>query len=427
MKPPKPKRLLLMMSGSIAAAKACELISAWRKAGHAVRVMVTESALQFVGRATLEGLSGEPVLSDTFAPGHAMAHIDWVRWADLIVLCPATANRLTALHHGRADDLVGTALLAVEPGTPVIAVPAMNTRMWQQPAVQAAVTALRQRGVTILPPASGALACGESGEGRLPEIGDILRFVRARLQPQRPGVLITAGGTCEAIDAVRVLSNRSSGRTGAALADAFSAAGWDVTLLRGQNAIAPRWPVRQQVFSDFADLQARLKNRLQTTGFDLVLHAAAVSDYSLARVNGEKAGQRRKISSDTETLTLSLKRNAKLVDRIKHWSRKPDTRLVAFKLTATNDTRQQRAAVDKLLQRSQADWVVHNDQLEIDANRHGFRLYAAPSSRSGAVAVCPDAFALADAIQAQWAALGNPAAGTRPLPAANSLIHGSHS
>ncbi len=391
------KRILLLMSGSIAAAKASELISVWRKAGHRVRVMATEAALQFVGRPTLEGLSGEPVLSDTFAPGHAMAHIDWVRWADLIVLCPATANRLTGAFHGRADDLVGTALLAAEAHKPVLMVPAMNTHMWHQPAVQAAVEGLKQRGVTIMPPASGPLACGETGQGRLPEIAEILRFVQQRyLQNAAKRVLITAGGTSEAIDAVRVLSNRSTGHTGAALADAFSAAGHQVTLLHGENARQPRWPVQAVPFTDFDDLSQRLETMLSSQAFDLVLHAAAVSDYSLQQVllDGQPAAGR-KLSSQAERMTLELRRNPKLVDAIKSWSCSPHTLLVAFKLTASDDPAQQKQAVQTLLRRSAADWVVHNDQLQMATGQHEFAVFGA----SGQLARCANPHSLAETLQ----------------------------
>ncbi len=428
-KPPSPistesRHILLMMSGSIAAAKASELISRWRQAGHRVRVMVTPATLHFVGMATLEGLSGEPVLADTFAPGHAMAHIDWVRWADLIVLAPATANRLTALYQGRGDDLVGTALLAVAPGTPVVVVPAMNTRMWQQAAVQTAVSGLKQRGLIVLPPASGALACGETGEGRLPEIETIVRFLQRRfLQAasttgQHAGankrILITAGGTAEPVDAVRVLSNRSSGRTGATLADALAARGHRVTLLHGEQAAQPRWPMQTRRFADFADLQEKLQQAVGSEPFDAVIHAAAVSDYSVASINAApaQASTAGKLSSHAETLTIRLRRNPKLVDRIKQWSQNRKTQLVAFKLTASKDAAERQAAITRLQQRSGADWVVHNDQLEINAGRHRFQLLG---ENAVPVAECENAGVLAEKLEAAlwpglWPELSQPEA-----------------
>ncbi len=419
------KNLLLMVSGSIAAYKSCELISTWRQAGHAVRVMTTPSAENFIGMATLEGLSGHPVLNDTFASGQAMAHIDWVRWADVIVLCPATANRLTALYQGRADDLVGTALLAAEPGLPIAVIPAMNTRMWHHPTVQTAVNGLKQRGIAVMPPSSGALACGETGEGRLPAIADVLDFVEKRyLNPAGKRILITAGGTTETIDAVRVLTNRSSGRTGAALADHLAAAGHQVTLLRAQTAARPRWPVAEITFTDFANLHNRLQQQLKQHAFDVVIHAAAISDYSLQAlcVDGESAmpaGQHGKLDSEASQLSIHLKRNPKLVDAIKGWSCCRATQLVAFKLTACHDPAKQHAAVKKLLRRSGADWVVHNDQIEIDAGDHVFRLY---DKNTALVAECGHVTDLAETLMNVCVPPGQPTDSSIPSEATHDFV-----
>src|SRR5688572_23473467 len=161
--------VLFQLSGSIAAYKACQVVSRLTQAGCEVQTVATDGALQFVGPATLEGLTGRPVASDTFAAGTHMDHIHLVRWADLIVLCPATANTINRLAAGIADDLVGTMFLAHDFTKPYLVVPAMNAAMYDHPATSAALDRLRQWGVEVLEPGAGSLACGEIGPGRLAE------------------------------------------------------------------------------------------------------------------------------------------------------------------------------------------------------------------------------------------------------------------
>ncbi len=169
---------LLMMSGSIACAKATQLISTWVKQGDEVKVVCTPATLNFVGEATLEGLSQNPVMTSVYESGAMMDHIHVSRWADQIILCPATANVINKLAAGIADDVVTTVFVAAYGlKKPLVIVPAMNTMMWQYPATQSAINALKAWGINIMPPAQGDLACGERGAGRMPEIEDILTVV----------------------------------------------------------------------------------------------------------------------------------------------------------------------------------------------------------------------------------------------------------
>jgi phosphopantothenoylcysteine decarboxylase/phosphopantothenate--cysteine ligase len=171
--------ILFQLSGSIACYKACHVISRLVQAGHAVQCVASASALQFVGRATLEGLSGNPLLTDTFEPGRWMDHIELNRWADRSIVCPATANRLNKMAAGVADDLMGNLWLSHDFAKPIWVAPAMNTKMWQHPATRASIETLTKMGVKIILPGEGTLACGDVGEGRLVEPEQILEAILA--------------------------------------------------------------------------------------------------------------------------------------------------------------------------------------------------------------------------------------------------------
>jgi Phosphopantothenoylcysteine synthetase/decarboxylase len=173
---------LLLMSGSIACAKTTGLISAWVKAGDQVKVIVTDSVQHFVGQATLEGLSGHRVLTDTFAAGEMMAHIHVSRWADVIVVCPATANVINKMTAGIADDMLMTTWIAAyDLKKPMIVIPVMNTAMWHYPATVQSIETLKKWGVHVINPDKGVLACGEYGQGRMPEIEDLLPTIEGLL------------------------------------------------------------------------------------------------------------------------------------------------------------------------------------------------------------------------------------------------------
>ena len=391
------RKILFNLSGSIAAYKACALISKLVQEGFEVQAACTPSAFQFIGAATLEGLTGKPVLSDTFAKGHAMDHISLARDSDLTILCPATASTLNRLAAGLGDDLVGTLFLAhgfgERAGAPYWIVPAMNPEMYLHPATQQSLEKLRAWGVRIIEPAEGRMACGESGPGRMPEPEELLSEIRryfaesssTSARPQGRRILVTAGATREPIDAVRFVTNFSTGATGAAIADELSAAGHDVVYLHGRGAAQPESACESVEFSSVADLGRTLDSILHERRFDGVVHAAAVSDFTVDRIESdglpaaEASGELPKLPSDGP-VRLLMKPAPKLIDRIRSASRNSELRMVAFKLT---HGAAEGPAVAKLIDHSRADWVVHNHLSEVGANTHSATLY---DSRGRAVA-----------------------------------------
>jgi phosphopantothenoylcysteine decarboxylase / phosphopantothenate---cysteine ligase len=236
------KRIIVGVSGGIAAYKACSVVRQLVEAGHHVRVIPTESALRFVGAATFEALSGEPVHTDVWQDVPEVPHVQIGKQADLVVVAPATADVLARAAHGRADDLLTATLLTAR--CPVLFAPAMHTEMWLHPATVDNVATLRQRGAVVLEPASGRLTGSDTGAGRLPEPEEIttlaeLLLARAdALTYDLAGIkmLVTAGGTREAIDPVRFIGNRSSGKQGYALARVAAQRGADVTLIAAHTA-----------------------------------------------------------------------------------------------------------------------------------------------------------------------------------------------
>jgi phosphopantothenoylcysteine decarboxylase / phosphopantothenate---cysteine ligase len=391
--------ILFILSGSIAAYKACDVISRLVQRGHRVRTVATASALRFVGPATLEGLTGEPVASDLFASGAALDHIEFARWADVTILCPATANTLNRAAAGLADDLAGALLLAHDRSKPLLIAPAMNPTMWVHPATQASVQRLQGWGARFIPVGEGRTACGEMGEGRLAEPESIVSFIESALQ--RPGrklkVLITSGATAEPIDGVRVLTNLSTGRTGAMIADYFAAAGHEVTLLRAETATAGASRMRQETFTRFSELDSSLSRLLADSDFDAVIHAAAVSDFSPELLEDENAEPQRdggKIDS-TKPRLLRLRPNPKLVDGLRARSRNSAIQVVAFKLTHHADPAEARLEVDQLFTRAKPDFVVHNDL----ADRTEGRFPATIHHADGTTTPCPTRTELASALE----------------------------
>ncbi len=358
-------KLLFVFTGSIAACKACDVVSQLVQRGHQVRCVATPSALRFVGPATLEGLTGSPVVSEIFEPGHALDHINLTRWADAVVVCPATANTINRLAAGLADDLPGALFLAHDRTKPWLIAPAMNPAMWSHPATESAVERLQSWGVRFLPIGEGRTACGETGEGRLAEPDQLVAAIEANLvcPAKRRRVLVTAGGTAEPVDGVRVLTNTSTGGTGAGIATQLARRGHDVVLLRAQSALPADGPCREETFVTFAQLDAALRRELARGQFDAVIHAAAVSDYGVDSITVPDgvvpAGSDLKIASGHSPL-LRLRPNPRLVDGLRALSPVPFT-LIAFKLTHGAEAREADAAVAKLFAHSGADYVVHND------------------------------------------------------------------
>lgn len=374
------KNILLLMSGSIACAKASSLISEWTRSGHKVRVACTRSVTEFVGSSTLQGLGAETVFDSVFASGKAMEHISLGKWADIIIAAPATSNLINKFAAGIADDAVTTLWQAAYgQGKPLVIVPAMNTRMWRYPATQESVERLKQWGVHVLPVGKGELACGEQGEGRLLEPVEIQKAIDRLFAFDQGGktkrILITAGGTREPIDSVRYIGNMSSGRTASAVADELTAAGHSVTWLGARDAVRPSLVDRLDFFSSFSDLEARLQILLGSGDYDVIIHVAAVSDFSVAEVKtgtgGRSSSSGGKLSSDSD-LVLHLKPNPKLLNHLKDWSGNPALQVIGFKLTDTENLSQRLAAIRKQLDNSGVDAVVHNDLSDISETAHRF-------------------------------------------------------
>ena len=302
--PPEPTpltRVVLGVTGGIAAYKAAELVRLLVKDGITVDVVLTEGGARFVTATTFQALSGRPVLSDLWHSGadDAMGHIAISRGADAIVVAPATADFLAKLAHGAGDDLLSTLCLARE--CPLLVAPAMNRQMWSNPATQRNVARLREDGIAILGPDTGEMACRENGEGRMLEAAAIHAALIASRQPKvlmGKRVLLTAGPTFEAIDPVRGITNSSSGKMGFALAQAAAEAGASVTMIAGPTSIAtPAGVTRVDVRStrEMADAVSA-----QVAACDIFIGVAAAADYTPAEVRSEK------IKKSAEALTITL-------------------------------------------------------------------------------------------------------------------------
>ncbi|MCR8671769.1 bifunctional phosphopantothenoylcysteine decarboxylase/phosphopantothenate--cysteine ligase CoaBC [Agrococcus sp. HG114] len=299
-------RVVVGISGGIAAYKAALAIRELVQAGHDVHVVPTASALRFIGRPTLEALSRNPVTDEVFDDVAAVRHVALGQSADLIVVLPATANTLAKLATGLADDLLGTTVLASR--APLVLAPAMHTEMWEQPAVQANVRTLVERGATIVGPVAGALTGGDTGLGRMAEPTDVVAAALAAAgAAQQPGalagrtVVVSAGGTREPIDPVRFLGNRSSGAMGAELAAAARAAGASVTLV-GANLHVPA-PEGVELVEVETTEQLRTA-MLERADADVVVMAAAVADYRVEGASDEK--RTKEAWGERPTLTLAL-------------------------------------------------------------------------------------------------------------------------
>ena len=332
-------RLLLGVSGGIAAYKALELARLATVQGHAVRVVCTETALRFVGRASFEGITGAPVLVGEFEPDPArgaypdqappdhapVSHLELVANADAYLIAPASANTLAKLATGLADNLLTTAALAAR--CPLLVAPAMNSHMWEHPATQRNVDTLRGRGVTVLAPGTGALGSrGEWGAGRLPEPPELLAAVEAAVAAGDLAgvrVLVTAGGTREPIDAVRFVGNRSSGRMGFAVADAAARRGAAVTCLAA-NVTLPRHAGVEYLDVETASELAEA-TRARFEDCDVLVMAAAVGDFRPADVAGDKI----KKDGASGGIELRLERTEDILAGVSA-RRRPEQVLVGF-------------------------------------------------------------------------------------------------
>lgn len=296
------KRILLGVTGGIAAYKAAELSRLLQKNNVEVRVAMTAAATQFVGTATFQALTGRPVATDLWdaSVANAMGHIELSRDVDAILIAPASADFLAKLAQGFCDDLLSTTCVARN--CPLLVAPAMNVEMWENAATQRNVETLRADGVVILGPAAGDQACGETGMGRMLEAEEIAVHVTAFLAPKALAgrkVLVTAGPTFEAIDTVRGITNLSSGKMGYALADAAASQGADVTLVSGPTALAPPRNVHVVPVTSAAEMASAVKAHV--AGTDLFFAVAAVSDYTPVQASHQK------IKKSSAPMALELK------------------------------------------------------------------------------------------------------------------------
>ena len=287
---PEPYHALLVVCGGIAAYKAAEVTRGLQKEGVEVRCVLTEAAERFVGRATFEGLTRQPVGTDEFSypdPAMRIPHVDLADWADVVVVVPATANVMAKMAAGIADDLATSALLATPAATPIVVAPAMNVNMWSNPATQRNRATLAARGVRLVEPVSGRLACGYEGCGKLAPVDDVvdaalLALLGSKSRQDLAGVrvLVTAGPTHEAIDPVRYIANESSGKMGYSLARAARLRGAEVTLVSGPTSLRPPAGVEVVDVVSASDLHRAATELFEVA--DVAMLAAAVADYTPA-------------------------------------------------------------------------------------------------------------------------------------------------
>lgn len=283
------KHILLGITGSIAAYKSADLIRRLREQGAQVQVIMTAAATAFITPLTLQAVSGQPVYTQLLdaATESAMEHIELARWAEVVLIAPASADFLAKLAGGHADDLLSTVCLATS--APIVVAPAMNPLMWQAPATQENCRRLQQYGIKFFGPATGSQACGEVGKGRLLEPHELVHQVQELFQTQFLAgyqVLVTAGPTREDIDPVRFISNRSSGRMGYAIAQAAKMAGAQVTLISGPVALSPVAGVQLVSVYSAQDMLAAVMTRIATV--DIFIATAAVADYCPSQPLGHK-------------------------------------------------------------------------------------------------------------------------------------------
>jgi phosphopantothenoylcysteine decarboxylase / phosphopantothenate---cysteine ligase len=348
-------RITLIVTGSIAAYKSAEIVRALKKESHSVRVVMTDSAKQFITPLTLQTLSGEEVSSDMFSlhEENQIGHIRLADEADLLLIAPATANFIAKLAHGIADDLASTVALATR--AKVVLAPAMNVNMWENRATRENLEKLELRGVKVVQPGVGELACGWEGRGRMAEIQEILSAVSPKQDLRGEIVVVTAGPTREIIDPVRFISNGSSGKLGVQLAIAARERGAEVVLLTGPGVLAP---IQSIPFSSALDLRAQLRSvLLDYRNHEVTLFmAAAPGDYRVAETSAVKL----KSDKDRET-TLRLLPNPDIVGEIgRERSEFPGIkRIVAFCAETLHGEELVSAAREKLGSK-RADLIVAN-------------------------------------------------------------------
>lgn len=363
------KTIVVGVTGSIAAFKSLELVRELKKEGLNVEVVMTKSAARIIPAEKFQKASGKKVYLELFEKDfnyqnvlkkREVEHIELAKKADVVVIAPATANIIAKIANGIADDCLTTTILATT--APVIICPAMNTNMWNNPLTCENISKLKKLGFLIIEPTSGMLACGDVGKGKLMEISQIKKEVLTELRYTQnlkgKRIIVTSGATSEKIDAVRYITNRSSGKMGIAIAEECKRQGADILLLRSKNSKQPRYLIKEQLFSSTNDLLNLVRTNVKN--YDYFYHAAAVSDFS---VKNPKIG---KLSS-TSRQKIELEPQIKIIDEIKKFN--PKIHLIGFKTIFDYPRKDQEEAGRKKLQESKADAIIVND---ISKNGQGF-------------------------------------------------------
>lgn len=377
----KDKKIILGVTGGIAAYKAVEIASRLKKAGAVVRVVMTEEAKKFVTELTFREITGQPVTSDMWAEiqHYSVAHISLAEWADMVLIAPATANILAKADIGIADDFLSTMLLATK--AIVVYSPAMNTNMFNHPATQGHIASLKAKGARIIEPSSGILACGAVGAGRLPEpvevVAEVERIFAVKQSLVGKKVLVTAGGTIEPLDPIRFIANHSSGRQGYAIAAEAVARGAQVVLVSGQAAVEPpdglakfvkidtTHQMREAVLADFDDA-------------DIIIKAAAVADYR------PKTVAENKIKKTDDDFVIELERNPDILKEL-GGLKKPNQVLVGFAAETQNLLQYAQSKLEK----KNLDFIVANDVSKPGAGFQGDTNIIKILSRDGSIEELP--------------------------------------
>jgi len=364
-------KILLLVSGSIAAFKAVSLCSKLVQLGYDIEVVLSESATQFVGPASFEGFTRKKVHLKNFEAGSMMAHIDLERSCDLILNYPSTATTFFRFVHGDGSDLMGAIFLAHEFKKPFWIAPAMNQAMLANPGTQENLEKLESWGARVFLGESGNLACGEVGSGRLIEpeamLAEIRGFFEQNTVPKR--ILITAGGTTEPIDPIRSITNFSSGETGFRIAKRLESLGHEVTLLQSKHSKFSTRLKRVILYDTTLDFGRQFEQELKTHSYDVLIHSAAVADYAVESVTDLDLHPIKQTSKIQENhgLILHLKPNPKFIHQARKLSQNSKIKMISFKLTAGGG--------DLKLDSYDSDCVFHNEFQTVSSRLHPGTFY----------------------------------------------------
>jgi len=351
------KNILVGICGGIAAYKVPNLVRRLIKAGASVQTILTRSGESFVGKAALSTLTHRPVITELFPANQEISteHISASDWADALFVVPATANTIGKFANGIADDFLSTLYLSVN--TPILISPSMNVNMWNHPATQHNIEILKERGVTIVPPASGELACGISGTGRLPDDETLLFEIEKLLTPQDLAgirILVTGGGTEEAIDSVRVITNKSSGKMGLALARNAQLRGGEVLFIHGQMAVLPPKNLNSVKINSAKEMQQAVSKEFKKC--DILVMAAAVSDFTVLTPSTKK------IKKQKEGISLHLVNTPDILKSI--GKIKDKQKIIGF---ALEDAGHEKNGLQKLKEKK-CDLLVYNTATALGSN-----------------------------------------------------------